>query len=102
MQAAWAAIKVEDGYFGAQFRRIAKRRGEKRAIVAVAHSLLTVIYHVLRDGTVYEDLGGDYFDRQAPGRHVRYHLKRLAELGYAVTFAPVVAGCGPQPSPGSG
>ncbi len=102
VQAAWAAIKVKDGYFGAQFRRIAKRRGEKRAIVAVAHSLLTVIYHVLNDGTVYEDLGGDYFDRKAPGRHVRYHLKRLAELGYAVTFAPVVAGCGPQPSPGSG
>jgi transposase len=96
VQAAWAAIKVKGGYFGAQFRRIAKRRGEKRAIVAVAHSLLTVIYHVLNDGTVYQDLGADYFDRLAPGRRIRYHLKRLAELGYAVTLAPVVVG---QPSP---
>jgi hypothetical protein len=88
VQAAWAAIKVKGSYFGAQFRRIAKRRGEKRAIVAVAHSLLTVIYHVLKDGTVYADLGADYFDRLAPGRRVRYHLKRLAELGYAVALAP--------------
>ena len=64
--------------------------------MAVAHSLLTVIYHVLNDGTVYQDLGADYFDRLAPGRRIRYHLKRLAELGYAVTLAPVVVG---QPSP---
>ena len=99
VQAAWAAIKVKGGYFGAQFRRLAKRRGEKRAIIAVAHSLLTVIYHVLRDGTVYEDLGADYFDRLAPQRHVRYHLRRLAELGYAVTFAPAAA---TRPSPETG
>jgi transposase len=91
LQAAWAAIKVKGGYFGAQFRRIARRRGEKRAILAVAHSLLTVIYHVLRDGTVYADLGADYFDRLAPERHARYHLRRLEELGYSVTLAPVAA-----------
>jgi transposase len=91
LQAAWAAIKVKGGYFGAQFRRIAKRRGEKRAIIAVAHSLLTVIYHVLTDGAVYADLGGDYFDRLAPERHARYHLRRLAELGYSVTLASVAA-----------
>ena len=85
LQAAWAAIKVKDGYFGAQFRRIAKRRGEKRAIIAVAHSLLTVIYHVLKTGTLYEERGAAYFDRLAPERHARYHLRRLAELGYSVT-----------------
>jgi hypothetical protein len=91
LQAAWAAVKVKGGYFGAQFRRIAKRRGEKRAILAVAHSLLTVIYHVLKHGVLYEDLGADYFDRLAPERHARYHLRRLAELGFSVTLAPAAA-----------
>ena len=91
LQAAWAAVKVKGGYFGAHFRRIARRRGEKRAIIAVAHSLLTVIYHVLNDGTVYSDLGADYFDRLAPERHARYHLRRLAELGYSVTLASTAA-----------
>jgi transposase len=91
VQAAWAAMRVKGSYFGAQFRRIARRRGEKRAIIAVAHSLLTVIYHVLHDGTIYADLGADYFDRLAPERHARYHLRRLEELGFSVTLAPVAA-----------
>ncbi len=91
LQAAWAAIKVKGGYLGAQFRRIAKRRGDKRAAIAVAHSLLTVIYHVLKTGALYEDLGADYFDRHAPERHARYHLRRLAELGFSVALAPAAA-----------
>ena len=90
-QAAWAAVKVKGGYFGAQFRRIAKRRGEKRAILAVAHSLRTVIYHVLKHGVLYEDLGAAYFDRLAPERHARYHLRRLADLGFSVTLARAAA-----------
>jgi transposase len=85
VQAAWAAVRVKGGYFGAQFRRVAKRRGDKRALIAVAHSLLTVIYHVLKDGVLYEDLGADYFDQRAPDRVARYHLRRLAELGYDVS-----------------
>ena len=91
LQAAWAAIKVKGGYFGAQFRRIAKRRGDKRAAIAVAHSLLTVIYHVLKNGTLYEDLGADHFDRRAPERHARYHVRRLVELGFSVTLEPAAA-----------
>ncbi len=91
LQAAWAAIRVKGGYFGAQFRRIAQRRGEKRAAIAVAHSLLTVIYHVLKNGTLYEDLGADHFDRLAPERHARYHLRRLTALGYQVTLEPAAA-----------
>ena len=89
LQAAWAAIRVKGSYFGAQFRRIAKRRGDKRAIIAVAHSLLTVIYHVLRNGVVYEDLGADYFERRSPERHTHYHVRRLTELGFTVTLEPV-------------
>ena len=91
LQAARAAIRVKGSYFGAQFRRIAKRRGEKRAAIAVAHSLLTVIYHVLKDGVVYEDLGADYCDRRSPGRHARYHLRRLTELGFSVTLESTAA-----------
>jgi transposase len=67
---------------------VAKRRGDKRALIAVAHSLLTVIYHVLKDGVLYEDLGADYFDQRAPDRMARYHLRRLAELGYDVSVQP--------------
>ncbi len=91
LQAAWAAIKVKGSYFGAQFRRIAKRRGEKRAIIAVAHSLLTVTYHVLKHGVLYEDLGADYFDRRSPEQHARHHVRRLAELGFSVTLEPAAA-----------
>jgi transposase len=91
LQAAWAAIKVKGSYFGAQFRRIARRRGPKRAVIAVAHSLLTVIYHVLSRGVFYEDLGADYFDRRRPEQHARYHVRRLAELGYTVTLEPIEA-----------
>ncbi len=88
LQAAWAAVRVKDGYFGAQFRRLARRRGEKRAAVAVAHSLLTVVYHVLKQGVRYEELGADDFDHLDPGRAARYHVRRLAALGYDVQLAP--------------
>ncbi len=88
LQAAWAAIRVKDGYLGAQFRRLAKRRGDKRAIIAVAHSLLTIIYHVLKNATPYQELGAAYFDRLEAGKQARYHLRRLAELGYEVPAEP--------------
>jgi transposase len=91
LQAAWAATRVRGGYFGAQFRRIAKRRGEKRAAIAVAHSILTVIYHVLTRGVPYDDLGSDYFDQRKPAHQARYYARRLAELGYDVTLTPVPA-----------
>jgi len=91
LQAAWAAIKVRGGYFGTQFRRIAKRRGDKRAAIAVAHSILTVIYYVLTRGEPYQDLGGDYFDQRKPEQRARYHARRLAELGYEVTLDPISA-----------
>jgi transposase len=91
LQAAWAAVKVKDGYFGAQFRRIARRRGEKRAAIAVAHSILTVIYYVLTRGVPFEDPGADYFDRLRPEQHARYHARRLAELGFNVTLEPIAA-----------
>jgi transposase len=91
LQAAWAAIKVKGSYFGAQFRRIARRRGPKRATVAVAHSILTAIYHVLSRGVFFEDLRAEYFDRRQPDQQARYHLRRLAELGFTATLQPIEA-----------
>jgi transposase len=84
-QAAWAAARTRDCYFQAQFRRLVGRRGKKRAILAVAHSLQQVIYHLLRQSNLnYRELGGDYFDRLAPERLQRHLVKRLESLGFEV------------------
>jgi transposase len=84
-QAAWAATRTKRSYFRAQYYRLAGRRGKKRALVAVAHSLLVVIYHLLATGHSFKDLGMDYFDRRDAERIARHHIKRLEALGYTVT-----------------
>jgi transposase len=86
VQAAWAAICKKDSYFQAQYRRLAARRGKKRAILAVAHSLLTVIYHMLKNGSTYQELGGDYFDKLNKNRLLPYFVRRLKDLGYQVSL----------------
>lgn len=86
VQAAWAASHTKDSYFRAQFRRLVGRRGKKRALVAVAHSLLVVIYHLLRTGRPYHDLGVAYLDTLDSQRIVRSHVRRLESLGYNVTL----------------
>lgn len=84
-QAAWAATRKKDSYFQAQYRRLAGRRGKKRAVVAVAHSLLEVIYHLLKNPQLeYHDLGGNYFDELDPERLCRHLVKRLEKLGFDV------------------
>jgi transposase len=87
-EAAWAASRVKKSYLTAQFRRLAAKRGKKRALVAVGHSLLVVIYHVLKHQVEYRDLGPNYFDRLEPERMKRYLVKRLQKLGYDVTLSP--------------
>jgi transposase len=88
VQAAWAASRTKGTYLAARYRRLAKRRGAKRALVAVGHTLLTIIYHVLRRGTTYTDLGPDYLDRLEPERRTRQLVKRLQALGHKVTLEP--------------
>ena len=85
LESAWAATLARTGYLRAQYRRISRRRGPKRAAIAVAHSILVIAYHVLRDGTTFQDLGADYFDHLNVARAKRYHLQRLAELGCDVS-----------------
>jgi len=85
VQAAWGATRTQDTYLRAQYLRLKARRGPKKAILAVAASILTAAYHMLRDGTVYADLGGDYFDRRNDKKRVAQRLmRRIEALGYQV------------------
>jgi transposase len=87
VQAAWAAGRVRSGYLHAQFLRLKSRRGPKKAVVAVAASILTAIYFVLRDdGVIYQDLGSDYFDRRDKTRAAQRLVRRLQTLGFEVTL----------------
>jgi transposase len=87
-EAAWAASHTRS-YLGAQYHRIARRRGKKKAAVAVAHSMLVIAYHLLKDGTTYQDLGPDYFDRHATGQLQRRLIGRLQALGLRVIVEPL-------------
>jgi len=89
VQAAHAAARTKGTYLAAQYRRLAARRGRAKAAIAVAHSILVIVYHLLTDGTVYHDLGGndvDERDRQAVERRL---VHRLQGLGYRVSLEPV-------------
>lgn len=89
IQAAHAAGKSKNTYLGAQYRRLASRRGSKKAAVAVGHSILVIIYHLLRDHESYQDLGGKYFDER--DRHVvqKQLVRRLQRMGYQVELQPM-------------
>jgi len=84
VQAAWACTRTKDTYLRAQYLRLKGRRGPKKAVVAVAASILTAAYYVLRDGVKYRDLGGDYFAKRDKDRTVRRLTHRLQSLGYEV------------------
>jgi transposase len=84
VQAAWAATRKQDSYFHAQFVRLKSRRGPKKAILAVAASMLTDVYHMLRDGTEFQDLGGQYFEQRDKEHLTKRLLRRLRNLGVDV------------------
>lgn len=86
---AWIISRMKDNYLSAFYHRIARRRGKKRAIIAVAHKLLIIIYHMLKDNKPYQDLGGDYFDQLDAARIERRAVQRLEQLGYNVTLTPL-------------
>ena len=87
-QSAWAASHSSQTYLAAQFRRLAGRRGKKRAIIAVGHTMLVMMYHMLRDGVNYKELGHDFLDKLHPHRLAHYLVKRLEALGNIVTITP--------------
>jgi len=94
-QAANAAARTKGTYLQAQYHRLAGRRGRKRAIMAVAHSILIIAYHLIVRKEPYRELGGDYFDNIHPERTAKRLIKRLEQLGFQVSVqefaAPTVA-----------
>ena len=84
-QAAWAVAHTKETYLAAQYHRLARRMGRKKALVAVAHSLLVIVYHVLARRADYRELGGDYFDRQQHQTQQQRLIKRLERMGLRVT-----------------
>jgi hypothetical protein len=89
VEAAWAASRTRDTYLAAQYHRLAARRGPKRAIMAVAHTILVIVYSLLRDGTCYQDLGSNYFDERDRTTAVNRAVRRIERLGYQVALQPV-------------
>ena len=84
VQAAWAASRKKNSYFKAQFHRISMRRGPKKAVVAIAASMLTAAYHMLQRGTFFEDLGPNHFDRRDKEKITKRLIRRLEDLGLEV------------------
>ena len=85
---AHSAIKVKSSYFYAQYMRICAHRGKKRAILAVAHSILIAIYHILKENVPYQDLGADYYNRFNRESKINAYLKKLKALGWEAPTAP--------------
>jgi transposase len=87
-QAGWAVSTKKNSYLSALFRRIARRRGTRRATMAVGHAILVIAFHLLKRKTTYVDLGPDYFDRRNADAVRRSLVKRLQNLGHTVTLTP--------------
>ena len=87
-EVAWAISHTKDNYLSAFYHRMVRRHGKPKAIMALAHKVLVIIYHILRTKKAYSDLGADYFDQRDRGRIERHHIHRLEQLGYAVTLMP--------------
>ncbi|HTX77701.1 MAG TPA: IS110 family transposase [Terracidiphilus sp.] len=90
-QAAWAVTRKKNCYLAAQFKRIAARRGAKRAVMAVAHTMLVIAYHMLKTGNSYQDLGSNYLDQLNKTQIQHSLVKRLQHLGFQVTLQPARA-----------
>jgi transposase len=91
VQCAWAATRKKQSYLQAQFHRLRARRGAGKAICAVAASILTAIYHMLKDGTVYQDLGPDHFQHRSKDAQTRRLVRSLEHLGFAMEIKECVA-----------
>jgi transposase len=90
VEVAHAAVKVKDSYLAAQYHRLAGRRGKRRAIMAVAHTILRALYHMLKDDKDYYELGGNYFDARQPVRATQNLVSRLTQMGYNVQLSPKI------------
>jgi len=89
VQAAHAAGRTRNTYLGAKYGSLSGRRGKKRAAVAIARKILVIVHHIIREGTVYKDLGADYLDQRRRETVTHYAVRRLEKLGYKVTLEPL-------------
>ena len=90
MQAAWAAARTKKTYLGAKYRRMAARTGKKKALIALARTMLVSIYHMIKKKEPYRELGPDYFENLYKERMVGRLKKRIESLGYTVELSEVV------------
>ena len=91
LKAAQANTRSRDTYLSAQYRRLKPRRGHKRAIGAVRHSIIVACWHMLSTGEIYRDAGGDYFTRLDPDKQARRLVAQLERLGHVVTLQEAAA-----------
>ena len=87
-EVVWVLSHMKGNYLSAQYHRLARRLGKQKAVMAVAHSLLVIIYHMLRDKQPYRDLGATFFETREKERVVKGALRRLEGLGYTVVLQP--------------
>jgi hypothetical protein len=90
-QAAWAMSRTKHTYLGAKYRALAPRRGKQRAVIAIARKALVVCYHMLKDNVPFHEMGVDFLNNLEPERKIKYHAKRLEELGYHVVISKKTA-----------
>lgn len=98
-QSAWAAAHKKDSHLAALYRRVRSRRGEQKAIMAVAHQLILIVFHIVGDGGLYQELGAGHYDQQNKPKVTRKLVDRLQKLGYYVTLQPIQAPVPPDPVP---
>ena len=91
IEMALAASRTKETYLNAFYHRLVRRKGHKKAVVAVAHTILVIIYHVIKHNVPYRELGADYFDKLNVTYIKRHHVKRLESLGFKVTLEPLQA-----------
>ena len=94
-QSAWSVMRKKDCYLTALFRRVSVKGGRKKAALAVAHRMLIIAWHIIQNGTVYEELGGNHYDRLHPDRSARRLIKRLEQIGFHVTVKKAMPEAGP-------
>ena len=86
---AWAATRTKNTYYSARYHRLAARRGKKRALIAVGHSILKSVYHILSGKEHYRELGADYLNSKIEVKRKTYLKKELEKLGYQVALNPL-------------
>jgi transposase len=91
IQAAWAAVKQRGTFLAAFYHRLAARRGKKKAIVALAHKILVIVYTLLKTGQVYQERGAVALDERQKDRIVHRLERRIAQLGYQAHLEPITA-----------